>query len=72
MCWFRKIIFVCCDGSESQAMAACWIRTIVTAETVAVLCPLQSVRCSQEHHLQANPAPHVFEPEKLNSAQLTL
>ena len=45
LCWFRKCV-VRHDGRESQAMAVCWIRTIVTAETVAVLCPRQSLRSS--------------------------
>ena len=52
-------------------MAVVLICTIVTDETV-LLCPWQSVQCSQEHNcLKANLAMH-FEQEKLNSIQLTL
>ena len=72
MCWFRKCIFVRHDGRESHVMAVCFIRTVVTAETVAVLCPRRWTRCSREHHPQANSARLVFEPEKLKSAHLTV
>ena len=44
-------------------MAVCLLRTVVPAELVA---------CSREHHFSANPAGNLFEPEKLNLAQLPL
>ena len=46
-------------------------RTVVTAKTVAVLCPRRSVRCSRARIISRLSRQCILEPEKLNSTQLT-